>query len=284
MIGKLRARMTYSNVVATLALFLVLAGGGAWAAKKLKLKPNSVLSKHIAPDAATGNDVDEATLGTVPNAQHANSAESANSADTAGSASPTGQAGGDLTGTYPAPLVGPDSIGSDEIQNLSRKVSLPLASFVNDTDETTLDFTPSNGTSPDLDIANGNLVIEWNDDSDGAGADVADTDFVRANFTLPTDYAGGGFIDIHFTKDAHTAGVIERFDCQVGVNGFLGNHATAEAFATLGAVGLSPSPGAPYVPGLPVNVRCAVTDGSGGNTSNDTVRVSAIDFLYCAQR
>jgi hypothetical protein len=82
-VSRIRARMTYSNVVATLALFLVLAGGGAWAAKKLKLKPNSVQSKHIAPDAATGEDVNEATFGTVPNAQHANSADTAISANTA---------------------------------------------------------------------------------------------------------------------------------------------------------------------------------------------------------
>lgn len=85
--SKVRTRLTYSNVVATLALFLVLAGGGAWAAKKFKLKPNSVHSIQIAPDAASGEDVNEATLGKVPSAANADRASSADNASSAGNAS-----------------------------------------------------------------------------------------------------------------------------------------------------------------------------------------------------
>jgi hypothetical protein len=83
---RFRDRLTYGNVVATLALALALAGGGAWAAQQLKLKANSVHSKQIAPDAARGKDVKEATLGTVPDAQHANAADTASTATTAGTA------------------------------------------------------------------------------------------------------------------------------------------------------------------------------------------------------
>jgi hypothetical protein len=181
-------------------------------------------------------------------------------------------------------VVGPDAIGPAEIQNISRSISLPLASFVNDTDGATLNFTPSNGTSPDLAIAGGNLVIEWDDDSDGGGGDVADTDFVRSNFAIPPDYAGGGVFTIHFTKDAHS-GVAERFDCQVGLNGFLGPHSTTDAFAAgPAAVSMVLVPPNPYVSGPPVNVRCAVQDSSGGNTANDIVRVSGIDFMYGAKQ
>ena len=61
----MRSRLTYSNVIATLALFLAL-GGGAVAA--LKLRKNSVGSKQIKPDAVKGIDADEASFAKVPNA------------------------------------------------------------------------------------------------------------------------------------------------------------------------------------------------------------------------
>lgn len=50
------------NLVAYVALFFAL-GGTAYA-----LEVNSVKSKHIAPDAAKGVDVDESSLGQVPSA------------------------------------------------------------------------------------------------------------------------------------------------------------------------------------------------------------------------
>ena len=66
----LRGRLTYANVVATLALFLAL-GGGAYAVSKIgskQIERNAVKSRHLAPNAAKGRDVAEGTLGTVPNA------------------------------------------------------------------------------------------------------------------------------------------------------------------------------------------------------------------------
>jgi hypothetical protein len=51
MLGRLRAHLTYANVMSTLAVFLILAGGGAYAA--LKLKPNSVKTKSIKNSAVT---------------------------------------------------------------------------------------------------------------------------------------------------------------------------------------------------------------------------------------
>ena len=82
MLKQIRPRLTYANVVATLALFLVVAGGGALAATKLKR--NSVKSKHIAPEAVTGADAAEATFGKVPSAGTADTAGTANSASSAG--------------------------------------------------------------------------------------------------------------------------------------------------------------------------------------------------------
>ena len=63
MLARIRPHMSYANVTATLALFLALSGGIAWA-----LGANSVKSKHIAPNAAKGLDIAEATLAQVPDA------------------------------------------------------------------------------------------------------------------------------------------------------------------------------------------------------------------------
>jgi len=49
---RLRSKLTYANVVATLALFLVIGGGGAFAAGRLLAK-NSVGSKQIKMNAVT---------------------------------------------------------------------------------------------------------------------------------------------------------------------------------------------------------------------------------------
>ena len=51
--SKLRTHLTYANVTATLALFLVVAGGSAYAAKKIKLKNNSVSTAKIRDAAVT---------------------------------------------------------------------------------------------------------------------------------------------------------------------------------------------------------------------------------------
>jgi len=67
LLAGIRGRLTYANVMASIAVFIAL-GAGAYAAG---LAPNSVKSKHIAPDAAKGVDIDESTLSEVPSAQDA---------------------------------------------------------------------------------------------------------------------------------------------------------------------------------------------------------------------
>ena len=115
---KLRTRLTYANVIATLALFIAL-GGGAYAATQLpknsvgtkQLKKNSVTAAKIKNGAVSavkiggtlsGAQIDVSSLGTVPkatqavsatnaanaaSATHANTATSATHANTATSAS-----------------------------------------------------------------------------------------------------------------------------------------------------------------------------------------------------
>lgn len=85
------SKLTYANVMSTIAV--VLAVGGGATALALTLPKNSVHSKQIAKgavktsdigkDAVTGDKVKEASLGKVPLAVHADSADSAATAASA---------------------------------------------------------------------------------------------------------------------------------------------------------------------------------------------------------
>jgi hypothetical protein len=103
---RIRGRLTYANVIATLALFLVLGGGTAAALDgsntvfsddivndqvfpadvrndtltgggltAADLRPASVGTSEVTDDALTGSDVNESTLGLVPNASHATNSD-----------------------------------------------------------------------------------------------------------------------------------------------------------------------------------------------------------------
>lgn len=99
----LRQKLTYANVMSSIAVFLVL-GGAAVAATQLpknsvgtkqlrknavttaKLKKNAVTGAKIKPDAVTGAQINEGTLAKVPAAASADSAFSAKTAETASTA------------------------------------------------------------------------------------------------------------------------------------------------------------------------------------------------------
>ena len=100
---RLRSKLTYANVISTLVLFLVVAGGSAFAAGKLgkntvgtkQIKNNAITAVKIKDGAVTSSKIALSGLGTVPsatNATHADSATRATSADTATSATNAGNA------------------------------------------------------------------------------------------------------------------------------------------------------------------------------------------------
>jgi hypothetical protein len=89
-----QGRLSYANVVATLALFIAIGGASAFAAGHLgkntvgpkQLKKNSVTTAKIKKEAVTaakvkkgtltGTQINASTLATVPSAQHATTADS----------------------------------------------------------------------------------------------------------------------------------------------------------------------------------------------------------------
>src|SRR4051794_26679683 len=87
--GKVRQHLTYSNVVATIAVFLAL-GGAAYAAV---LGKNTIGSRQVKPNSLKGVDIRESSLGKVPKSAHADNAQTAVSATNAANATNATSAG-----------------------------------------------------------------------------------------------------------------------------------------------------------------------------------------------
>jgi len=111
-VKQIRKHITFANVMSSIAVFLVLGGGAAYAAKKIgsneikgnsittgkikkeavsasKIKKNSVTTAKIANGAVTGSKLNLGTIGAVPNAVHATNADNAKNANTVGGQSAT---------------------------------------------------------------------------------------------------------------------------------------------------------------------------------------------------
>jgi hypothetical protein len=110
----MRPRLTYANVTATLALIIAVGGASAFAATHLsknsvgakQIKKNAVTTAKIKNGAVTGPKLNLSTLGTVPEASHAQSADHANSADTVGGLSVVKfERTGPVSGASPVTLV-----------------------------------------------------------------------------------------------------------------------------------------------------------------------------------
>jgi hypothetical protein len=250
-----------------LALFLVLTGGTAFALDG----SNTVFSDDIVNNEVKTADIRDANV-TMADLRPA----SVNSSKVVDES---------LTGAD----IGPNAVASGEIQNLVRGVSLPLASFVNKDDDTTLDFSASNGTSPDFAfLGSSTFVIEWDADTDGGGTDVADTDEVTSGLTIPPDWVPGGQLSfaLRASKSGHS-GVDERFQCFLhDDNGNLfglPSTVTTSASRTTYVFDADESAVFNAAPGDAVQLICAVDDGSfNGSTANDAVFLHGVEFRYTA--
>jgi hypothetical protein len=106
-------RLTYANVMATIAVFIAL-GGASYAAIKLpknsvgssQIKKNAITTAKLKKEAVTGAKIKIGSLGTVPSAKYA---------DTAGSAANAGSA---ASAANAAHAIEADSVGGQRVEKL----------------------------------------------------------------------------------------------------------------------------------------------------------------------
>lgn len=112
---RLRTNLTYANVVATLALFLVIAGGSAFAASQLA--KNSVGSKQIKKNAVTAAKIKNGAI-TPAKLSDSSRSELAGPQGAQGPQGPKGEQG--TPGPFPATLpAGKTVVGTFDMEDVA---------------------------------------------------------------------------------------------------------------------------------------------------------------------
>lgn len=220
---KIRRRITYANVMSSIAVFLVLGGATALAAgmaknsvgsKQLKknavttakIKNGAVTTSKIKDGAISGAKVNLSTLGTVPNASraatadsasHANSADNAKTADNASNANTVG--GQSVTKIFKTLLPGDSNVTVAAIAGFSITASCE-GSNVN----VTLTAPNSAGSV---------LSAQGNGEDEGSyfeyeGAEAGDTSEIRLDNTTISNPEGDHYGQVSFSGALSNGSVI----------------------------------------------------------------------------
>jgi hypothetical protein len=191
---KPRVRLTYANVMATIAVFIAL-GGASYAATQLpknsvgtkQLKTNAVTGIKVKDRSLGGADIDLGSLGTVPsatNASHAIQADTANHANSADSATTAGNADtlDDLNSTdfQRSGASGTDTAYAGTLA-INELIEVPVAggTFYNRCDKINEE---------------GLMDVGWGDSSPPLSAAEKWTDNGAATFHIASTIGGGGYI------------------------------------------------------------------------------------------
>jgi hypothetical protein len=184
----------------------------------------------------------------------------------------TGPAGGDLTGTYPAPTIANDAVGPAKIQNAARSVNLPLGSFYDVDFNTAIPFTGSGGINQANFVSSTALVIEY-DAAPGPGQQ--DDSHISTTLSVPPDYASGGSIAIRASKSADF-GAAETLSCNVSVDGSAASPTAIATITSAANTAYTLTPSATYAPGDSVALICNAV------ATDNFVYITSIEFRYTA--
>ena len=258
----MRPRLTYSDVVSTLCLFLLLAGGTAYALDG----SNTVFSDDIVNGEVKNDDLAANAVGSGKIAdQQVKNADLGAGASSSNTIADGGVQGIDVLN---------NSLTGDDIGNVTRSVNLPLASFVNVDKGELIDFSSGADSAPDFASFGFSPLLTY----DAASPNV-DADFVGSSFTVPQDAISGGAgsfaLGVFKESDSGSPDVVI---CDISLDGglsggFFGN----ASITTVGSdtYTVTPLGGIPFSPGDSIGVSFAMNH-------DDVVRIQSIEFRYTA--
>jgi hypothetical protein len=196
---RLLGKLTYANVVATLALFLVLAGGTAFAAKQM-LPKNSIGPKQLKKGAVTPAKLSRASKSALAGPKGAAGAIGAQGPD--GKEGPRGATGLEGPEGKPGPQ-GPGAISFEDTATPTERVVRTFDGIIISDYCSTLAHLRIEAT------AGSTLSIYGTRNSDGTAYAVDDT------FTYNTLLSGGEIDTDVVVKDSQGSGTFTRLDLHI---------------------------------------------------------------------
>ena len=237
----MRPRPTYSNVVSTLCLFLLLAGGTAYALDG----SNTVFSDDIVNGEVKNDDLAANAVGSGKIAdQQVKNADLGAGASSSNTIADGGVQGIDVLN---------NSLTGDDIGNVTRSVNLPLASFVNVNKGELIDFSSGADSAPDFASFGFSPLLTY----DAASPNV-DEDFVGSSFTVPQDAISGGAGSFALRVFESDTGSPDVVICDISLDGGLsGSFFGNASITTVGVTRIRSPPWAesPSHPGTPSACR-----------------------------